>query len=87
MTKPLQGSLFLKFRDMIMGVVPTSHPGPGKAKQATSNSSQPPSILKHQHGVISKKVHFSDATKKTNTSAPKRTSSSLVPTGNYRSVL
>jgi hypothetical protein len=87
MTKPLQGSLFTKFRDMnmIMGVVPTPDPGPGKAKQATS--SQPTSILKRHHGVISKKVQFSDATKKTNTRAPKRTSSSLVPAGNHRSVL
>jgi hypothetical protein len=31
-TKPLQGALFRKFRDQIMGVVPASDPGPGKAK-------------------------------------------------------
>jgi hypothetical protein len=30
MTKPLQGGLFRKFRDQIMGVVPVQHPGPGK---------------------------------------------------------
>ena len=30
MTKPLQGALFRKFRDQIMGVVPAQHPGPGK---------------------------------------------------------
>ena len=83
-TKPLQGSLFRKFRDMIMGVVPT--PEPGKGKQATSNSSQPSSILR-KHSTISKSVTFKDATKKTNTRAPKRTSSSLVPKGNHRSVL
>jgi hypothetical protein len=29
-TKPLQGSLFRKFRDHIMGVVPAPDPGPGK---------------------------------------------------------
>jgi hypothetical protein len=32
MTKPLQGALFCKFRDQIMGVVPAQDPGPGKAK-------------------------------------------------------
>jgi hypothetical protein len=32
MTKPLQGALFQKFRDQIMGVVPAQGPGPGKAK-------------------------------------------------------
>jgi len=31
MTKPLQGALFWKFRDQIMGVVPAKDPGPGKA--------------------------------------------------------
>jgi hypothetical protein len=31
MTKPLQGALFQKFRDQIMGVVPARDPGPGKA--------------------------------------------------------
>jgi hypothetical protein len=32
MTKPLQGALFQKFRDQIMGVVPAQDPGPGKSK-------------------------------------------------------
>ncbi len=32
MTKPLQGALFRKFRDQIMGVVPAQDPVPGKAK-------------------------------------------------------
>jgi hypothetical protein len=32
MTKPLQGALFQKLRDQIMGVVPAQDPGPGKAK-------------------------------------------------------
>ena len=31
-TKPLQGALFKKFRDQIMGVVPARDPGPGKVK-------------------------------------------------------
>jgi hypothetical protein len=31
MTKPLQGALFRKFRDHVMGVVPAQDPGPGKA--------------------------------------------------------
>ena len=30
-TKPLQGALFRKFRDQIMGVIPDPDPGPGKA--------------------------------------------------------
>jgi hypothetical protein len=29
-TKPLQGALFRKFRDQIMGVTPAKDPGPGK---------------------------------------------------------
>jgi hypothetical protein len=34
MTKPLQGALFQKFRDQIMGVqVPAQDPGPGKNKK------------------------------------------------------
>ncbi len=32
MTIPLQGALFCKFRDQIIGVVPAQDPGPGKAK-------------------------------------------------------
>ena len=32
MTKPLQGALFRKFRDQIMGVIPARDPGPGKPK-------------------------------------------------------
>ena len=32
MTKPLQGVLFRKFRDHIMGVIPAQDPGPGKAQ-------------------------------------------------------
>jgi hypothetical protein len=86
MTKPLQGALFRKFRDQIMGVVPTNDPGPGKTKPAASilrNSSNATS-------VIAKSVRFaatkSDATKKTH-SATTRTRKSLVPKGKHRSVL
>ena len=32
-TKALQGALFKKFRDQIMGVVPAQDPGPGKTKK------------------------------------------------------
>jgi hypothetical protein len=32
MTKPLQGALFWKFRDQMMGVVPAQDPGLGKVK-------------------------------------------------------
>ena len=39
MTKPLQGALFRKFRDQIMGVVRVQDPGKGKAKTTTKNSS------------------------------------------------
>jgi hypothetical protein len=34
-TKPLQGALFQKFRDHIMGVTPSRDPGPGKNKSKT----------------------------------------------------
>ena len=32
MTKPLQGALFCKFRDQIIGVIPAQDPGPGKSQ-------------------------------------------------------
>jgi hypothetical protein len=38
MTKPLQGALFWKFRDQIMGVVPAQDPGPGKAKPSSGKA-------------------------------------------------
>ena len=31
-TKPVQGALFRKFRDLIMGVIPTQSPSQGKTK-------------------------------------------------------
>ena len=36
-TKPLQGALFRKFRDQIMGVMPAMDPGLGKSKPPASN--------------------------------------------------
>ena len=36
MTKPLQGALFRKFRDQIMGVIPARYPGQGKPKPGNS---------------------------------------------------
>jgi hypothetical protein len=36
MTKPLQGALFRKFRDQIMGVIPARDPGQGKPKPGNS---------------------------------------------------
>ena len=33
-TKPLQGALFRKFRDLIMGIIPTKSPGTKQKKQA-----------------------------------------------------
>jgi hypothetical protein len=33
-TKPLQGAVFKKFRDLIMGVVPVKDPEPIKSKSA-----------------------------------------------------
>ena len=32
MTKPLQGDLFRKFSDQIMGVIPDQDPGPGNTQ-------------------------------------------------------
>jgi hypothetical protein len=36
-TKPLQGALFNRFRDYIMGVVPAVDPGPGKPKNNSAS--------------------------------------------------
>jgi hypothetical protein len=37
-TKPLQGALFRKFRDHIMGVIPARDPGPGKTNGGVSKT-------------------------------------------------
>ena len=36
-TKPLQGALFRKFRDQIMGVIPDQDTGPGKSQLGKEN--------------------------------------------------
>jgi hypothetical protein len=56
-TKPLQGALFRKFRDQIMGVVPAEDPGPGKvAKDKPSKGREkkvvPPSQERHHRSVL-----------------------------------
>jgi hypothetical protein len=38
MTKPLQGALFQKFRDHIMGVTPARDPGPGKTDSSVGKT-------------------------------------------------
>jgi hypothetical protein len=46
-TKPLQGALFRKFRDQIMGVTPTRDPGPGKTNSGVGKKKQArPSLVK-----------------------------------------
>ena len=37
MTKPLQGALFRKFKDQIMGVISAQDPGPGKSQLGKGN--------------------------------------------------
>jgi hypothetical protein len=37
-TKPLQGALFRKFRDPIMGVTPARDPGPGKTNSSVGKT-------------------------------------------------
>jgi hypothetical protein len=41
-TKPLQGALFRKFRDQIMGVTPARDPGPGKTDSNVSKIKNKP---------------------------------------------
>jgi hypothetical protein len=56
-TKPLQGALFRKFRDQIMGVVPAQDPGPGKSKPANGKPKKnkpekgKPTKGKNKHGA------------------------------------
>ena len=55
MTKPLQGALFRKFRDQIMGVIPAQDPGPGKSQPGKSQTvkAQPEkSQAKERQGII-----------------------------------
>jgi hypothetical protein len=39
-TKPLQGDLFRKFRDKIMGVTPARYPVPGKNNSGVSKTEE-----------------------------------------------
>ena len=67
MTKPNQGSLFMKFRDMIVGVIPPQKPGLGKAQikreadrnisTQKSNCTVGKSILKTSRNAGKGKVH------------------------------
>jgi hypothetical protein len=41
LTKPLQGALFTRFRDLIMGVVAQPDPGPGKPKPVKAEAVKP----------------------------------------------
>ena len=56
MTKPLQGALFKKFCDQIMGVIPAQEPGPGKAKPISGEKDskimiQTKKSKKHDNGL------------------------------------
>jgi hypothetical protein len=44
-TKPLQGALFRKFRDQIMGVTPAKDPGPGKTDGGVSKTRKTDSFV------------------------------------------
>ena len=89
MTKPLQGALFRKFRDQIMGLVPARDPGPGKVKPGDS-------ILRIRKvkpiGVTAKRAQFTDSesnTRKVKPSKGRVARKSLVPPSEryHRSVL
>jgi hypothetical protein len=49
--KPLQGALFHKFRDHIMGVTPARDPGPGKTKSNVGKIKNKPKKGKAKHLV------------------------------------
>jgi hypothetical protein len=49
-TKPLQGALFRKFRDQIMGVTPARDPGPGKTDSGVGKTET--SKTKHSKGKL-----------------------------------
>ena len=54
MTKPLQGALFRKFRDLIMGVVSVTDPAPSKTKhnKGRSSSLAPPANKGRRHRSV-----------------------------------
>ena len=62
-TKPNQGALYRKFRDMIMGVVEQPDPGPGKSKAskkrvgyASNSKSMTKPCTKHGHRSVLEQV-------------------------------
>ena len=62
MTKLLQGALFKKFHDQIMGVIPAQEPGPGKAKPICGKKDstimiQMKKSKKHDNGLAPGKGH------------------------------
>jgi hypothetical protein len=57
MSKPLQGALFRKFRDQIMGVIPAQDPGPGKAKPRDGELDTHTKV-KPRKGKTARKVWF-----------------------------
>jgi hypothetical protein len=58
MTKPLQGALFRRFRDQIVGVIPAQDPGPGndiaksKIDKTAIQGVAPPEKRRHQRSVL-----------------------------------
>ena len=63
-TKPNQGALYRKFRDMIMGVVEQLYPGPGKSKNskkkvgyARNSKSMSKPRMKHGHASVLEQVN------------------------------
>jgi hypothetical protein len=44
-TKPLQGALFRKFRDQIMGVTPAKNPVPGKTDRDVGKARKTDSVV------------------------------------------
>jgi hypothetical protein len=55
MTKPLQGALFRKFRDQIMGVIQAQDPGQGKDKKVNIKSSTHKGMPEGRKKVTNKK--------------------------------
>ena len=51
-TKPLQGAMFKKFRDMIMGVVPAEDPETAKLKTKPANSESVSRPRKAKKGLV-----------------------------------
>ena len=60
-TKPLQGALFKKFRDQIMGVVPAKNPEPGLMK---SPQKVKPATKKHSKGAEAARTLYDGKQKK-----------------------